>query len=266
MSDLGQLSQLAALIETKRTIFHRPPTFQSPITISISQNFPRFPVFKNAFLCETAHLATIGGLSDARPVMLKQTLHTGWTVKAVNDVSQVPPPLVGVAIQATVPGCIHTDLFREGKIPDPYEDFNEFQTRWIGVTDWQYTTTFNADEKLFTHERLDLVCDGLDTVATIELNGTQIAQTQNMHRSYRFDVRPSLRRGKNELKVTFTSPVKFAEANDRQNPRPYVNGPGGPFNAIRKMACNFGWDWGPALPTCGIWRGIRLEAWSHCKD
>src|SRR2546423_8163376 len=47
--------------------------------------------------------------------------------------------------------------------------------------------------------------------------------------------------------------------------RPYVNGPAGPFNFIRKMAANFGWDWGPGLPTCGIWRGIRLEGWSVAR-
>jgi beta-mannosidase len=44
-----------------------------------------------------------------------------------------------------------------------------------------------------------------------------------------------------------------------------VNGPAGPFNFIRKMACNFGWDWGPALPTSGIWRGVRLEGWSRSR-
>ena len=37
---------------------------------------------------------------------------------------------------------------------------------------------------------------------------------------------------------------------------------GANFNYIRKMACNYGWDWGPVVPTSGIWRGIRLEAWS----
>jgi beta-mannosidase len=31
------------------------------------------------------------------------------------------------------------------------------------------------------------------------------------------------------------------------------------------MACNFGWDWGPELVTCGIWRAIRLESWSGTR-
>src|SRR3954464_13364112 len=144
--------------------------------------------------------------------MFKQPLHDHWTVRAVGDQSDVPEPLRGLAIPATVPGCVHTDLLRAGKIPDPYRDLNEFQTRWIGHTDWQYTTTFDADDKLFDHERIDLACDGLDPVARIELNGMLVAETQNMHRGYRFDVRPSLRRGRNELRITFASPVKYARA------------------------------------------------------
>ncbi|HEV2294959.1 MAG TPA: hypothetical protein VGR35_13985 [Tepidisphaeraceae bacterium] len=198
--------------------------------------------------------------------MIKQTLHESWTVRAVGDLSQVPPPLRGSAVPARVPGCVHTDLLRAGKIDDPYRDLNEFSVRWIGHTDWEYRTTFDADEKLFDHERIDLVCDGLDTVATIVLNGQEVARTQNMHRRYRFDVRSLLRRGPNELVITFGSPVKYADAmREKLKPRPYVNGPAGAFNFIRKMACNFGWDWGPALPTSGIWRGIRLEGWSHLR-
>src|SRR5438046_2824636 len=102
--------------------------------------------------------------------MHKQALHENWTVRAVGDLSEVPQPLCGFALPARVPGCIHADLLRAGKIDDPYLDQNEFKTLWIGHTAWEYRTTFDADEKLFDHERIDLVADGLDTVATIHLN------------------------------------------------------------------------------------------------
>jgi beta-mannosidase len=130
-----------------------------------------------------------------------------------------------------VPGCVHTDLLRAGKIPDPYRDLNEHKLQWIGHTDWQYRTTFVADEQLFPHERIDLVFDGLDTIARIELNGSLIGETFNMHRGYRFDVRKQLKRGENELVVTFASPVHYAERMQRElGARPYCNGPSGPFN------------------------------------
>jgi len=34
-----------------------------------------------------------------------------------------------------------------------------------------------------------------------------------------------------------------------------------PYNLVRKMACNFGWDWGPRLITAGIWKSIGLRSW-----
>src|SRR4051794_30420087 len=175
--------------------------------------------------------------------MFKQNLHDNWSVRAVGDLSEVPSEIRDSTIAANVPGCIHTDLMRAGRIPDPYLDLNEYKLQWIGCSDWEYRTTFDADPKLFDHERIDLVFDGLDTVARIELNGTLIGETQNMFRSFRFDVRKSLKRGHNELRITLASPVKYAFAmREKLGPRPWVNGAGGPFNFIRKMACNFGWD------------------------
>src|SRR4051812_36437277 len=143
--------------------------------------------------------------------MLKQHLHDHWTVRAASNRTQLPESIRDATIPARVPGCIHTDLLRAGLIEDPYFGQNEPKLFWIGLTDWQYSTYFDADPKLFDHERIDLVCDGLDTVATIVLNGSEVARTQNMHRGYRFDVRPFLKKGQNELVITFESPVNYAQ-------------------------------------------------------
>ncbi|MES1169046.1 MAG: glycoside hydrolase family 2 protein, partial [Oleiharenicola lentus] len=40
------------------------------------------------------------------------------------------------------------------------------------------------------------------------------------------------------------------------------NDPVGRSQVLRKEQCQFGWDWGPRFVTAGIWRGLRLEAWS----
>ena len=118
-----------------------------------------------------------------------KALHEGWTVRAVGDLSEVPSRSAAKLSPAQVPGCVTTDLLRAGKIADPYLDDNEFKTRWIGHTDWEYRSTSTRMRKSSTTSASTSSADGLDTVATIELNGTAVAQTQNMHRGYRFDVR-----------------------------------------------------------------------------
>ncbi len=165
-------------------------------------------------------------------------------------------------VPATVPGCVHTDLLAAGLVEDPYLDDNENRLTWIGRSGWDYETVFvwHADG----HDRTDLVCEGLDTVATVELNGVRVASTANQHRSYRFPVRELLREGENTLRVRFASPVAYAEARRAElgdRPGSYE----APYQFIRKMACNFGWDWGPAVVTSGIWRPIGLDGWSGAR-
>lgn len=188
-----------------------------------------------------------------------EDLHDGWTVRAVGGV--IPDQVAGRAIPATVPGCVHLDLMTAGLIPDPYIGQNEALVAWVGRVDWRYERVLHWDG---AGEHVDLVALGLDTVATIELNATVLAQTANMHRSYRFPVHDLLRVGDNVLAITFAAGLPEAEqASARLGARPHVNTH--PFNALRKMACNFGWDWGPDLVTAGIWRPLRLETWQGAR-
>ncbi|WP_433121475.1 glycoside hydrolase family 2 protein [Micromonospora sp. CA-246542] len=174
----------------------------------------------------------------------------------------VPAEIADRTVPATVPGCVHTDLLDAGLIPDPYLDDNELSLAWIGRSDWRYRTTFRPPAG--DHDRIDLVCGGLDTVATVSVNGVEVGRTENMHRGYRFDVRALLRAGENELTVAFDSVYRYAEAQrDRLGDRP--NAYPEPFQFVRKMACNFGWDWGPTLVTAGIWQDIALHAWSTAR-
>ncbi|RKS06667.1 beta-mannosidase [Nocardiopsis sp. Huas11] len=191
----------------------------------------------------------------------RQTLHDGWRMSAI--AGPVPENIAGRALPAAVPGSTHLDLLAAGLIPEPYLDSAETELAWIHRTDWRYELTFDATAPA-EGERVDLAFDGLDTVATVELNGHVLGRTANMHRSYRFDVRAALREGANELAVTFRSALEFAEEQrESLGARPHVNAH--PFNMIRKMACSFGWDWGPDLQTAGIWRPVRLERWTTAR-
>src|SRR5437868_10929721 len=88
-------------------------------------------------------------------------------------------------LSATVPGCVHTDLRRHRLIPDPFRGTNEIGLQWIEERDWEYRATFNVPAALLHDDQLDLVADGLDTVATVRLNGRLVARTENMFTAYR---------------------------------------------------------------------------------
>ncbi|MFC8825978.1 glycoside hydrolase family 2 protein [Streptomyces sp. NPDC057137] len=179
-------------------------------------------------------------------------LTEGWTLR--HERTDVP---------AAVPGCVHTDLLAAGIIEDPFLSRNETAVAWVGREDWRYDTVLGARDT--AHERTDLVFEGLDTVAAISVGGERVGNTRNMHRSYRFDVTDRLDpAGPTSLSVEFTSAYTEAEAvralvGERPNAYPE------PFQYIRKMACSFGWDWGPTLVTAGMWKPVRLEHWSTAR-
>ncbi|MFF3942148.1 glycoside hydrolase family 2 protein [Streptomyces phaeofaciens] len=174
-------------------------------------------------------------------------LHDGWILRHE-----------GAALPAVVPGCVHTDLLAAGAIPDPFLGRNEGEVAWVGRREWTYESELPAVAS--GHEQTDLVFDGLDTAAEIRLDGRLLGRVRNMHRSYRYDVTGL----SGALTVRFVSAYAEAEAvRGRTGERPAAYAE--PYQYLRKMACSFGWDWGPTLVTAGIWRPVRLERWSTAR-
>lgn len=190
-------------------------------------------------------------------------LQSGWLLRQVaGDAPAEIADILAAGISAQVPGVVHLDLLRHQLIEDPFVDDTESRLHWIGESDWEYTLAF--DWQPDGADRHDLVAEGLDTVATIVLNGVEVARTANQHRSYRFDIGRHLRPGRNELLIGLRSPIHHAREQEAVlGRRPHSNPH--PFNAMRKSAYGFGWDWGPDLATCGIWRGIGIDAWSGVR-
>jgi beta-mannosidase len=186
-------------------------------------------------------------------------LNGTWQVKQVGQAAVYP---------AIVPGCVHLDLLAATVIPDPYYRDNELALMWIGESDWLYRRTFELPEDFLAHDAVRLRCEGLDTLATIAVNGREIARTDNMFRAWEFDVREALRPGENEMTVRFDSALAYGRGRlaERHLPNWSVDEhklAGG--NWLRKEQCNFGWDWGPRLVTCGIWRDIGLVAFDGAR-
>jgi beta-mannosidase len=168
-------------------------------------------------------------------------------------------------LPATVPGGVHTDLLALDKIPDPFVADNEKKVAWVAEQDWEHRYTFTPDAAVLGAEKVFLVCDGLDTLAEVTLNGELLGRTDNMFRRYEWEIKQLLREEENELLISFASPVRFITAANAARPLRGVTQAidGGPH--LRKAPSQFGWDWGPQLPPIGVWKEIRLEGRSGAR-
>lgn len=176
---------------------------------------------------------------------------------------------------ATVPGTVHTDLMANDIIEDPFFRLNERGVQWVDKEDWMYETTFVADSSEFSALNQYLVFYGLDTYADVYLNHTCILKANNMHRTWKCDIKGLLKQGGNILEVYFHSPIKVDLPKFDQYPYRFNTGPdqsqnGGIFDKTisifaRKAGYHYGWDWGPRLVTSGIWRPIELLTWDKVK-
>ena len=167
-----------------------------------------------------------------------------------------------------VPGTVHADLLAAGRIDDPFYRDNEMAQQWISEQDWLYSRAFTVPAGLLAQDRVLLRCEGLDTFATITVNGTEIAKTDNQFRTWEFDVKKVLVVGENRIEVYLTSPLPYMEEQERRrslSPWTCALHEKHGRSYVRKMPCNFGWDWGPALVTCGIWRSISLLGFSTAR-
>ena len=167
-----------------------------------------------------------------------------------------------------VPGSVLSGLLDAGVIENPYERMNEYAARELFRNDYIFERSFMLPEDLLELEHLDLVFEGIDTLASVSVNGVHVGDADNMHRCWRFSLR-HLHAGKNEIRVMLRSPLRFMERKDWPEDKRSVYAPEGAipgFRAIRKSASMFGWDWGPQLPDEGIWRSVRLEAYESRMD
>lgn len=187
--------------------------------------------------------------------MKQQLLSSGWMLTIPEDnVYHIGPD----PIPATIPGSVYSCLLENKLMPDPYWRDNELDALKLMENDFLFTEHFVPEKEVLSSDRVILKFDGIDTIADITLNGIFLGHTENMHRSFEFDVKELLKEGENELAVKFFSPLKFCAASHEKikNMESTDAVPGYP--QLRKAHCMFGWDWGPRLPDAGFYRPIRL--------
>ena len=208
------------------------------------------------YLLRFATVALISSLQFSMAAMERLDLGGAW---------QVSEGETGDWFPATVPGSVHTDLIAAKRIGDPCFRDNEVSLQWIGERTWNYRRTFTVPAEWKARETVMLRCEGLDTLATIRINGREIARTDNMFRSWQFKANDFIQAGENRIEVRFDSVLPYIAKKEEARPLPTWAYPGAAY--VRKTPCNFGWDWGPTLITCGIWRNISLVGYdTACLD
>jgi len=191
---------------------------------------------------------------DAWEVSPVKDGHNAWR----NDPGAIKPFPIPAEIPATVPGCIHTDLIAAGVIKDISIDGKEQDQFWIWKTDTEYVTTLPQDIR---PGNKTLIFYGLDTICKVFINGLLKLETKNMHRSYRLDITEEISEGDVQLSISFKAPLSDAEDEITKVGNFYARPYEMPYNYQRKMACSYGWDWGPITISSGIWKKIEIQIW-----
>ena len=183
-------------------------------------------------------------------MMKKLALNGSWSLEI---------PGIGFGnVSAQVPGSVYHDLLENGLMEDPFYRDNEMKALALMDNDFVYSRSFTVSGELLNSDAVLLRCEGLDTIATLRINGEVVGLANNMHRIWEFDVKKYLHSGENAISVRFASPTKYIK---EQYAKSVADGSSDAmvgFPHIRKAHCMFGWDWGPRLPDAGIWRDIMI--------
>lgn len=150
-------------------------------------------------------------------------------------------------------------------MPDPFWRENELDAFERMKKDYVYQRAFTVTEAQLAHAHVELVCEGLDTLAHVSLNGREIAFADNMHITWVWDVKEQLHAGENTLEIRFDSPILYCAKKAEEAPGWESSDATPGFRHLRKAHCMFGWDWGPRLPDAGIWRPIFLRTWDAAR-
>ncbi|MFW5438205.1 beta-mannosidase [Paenibacillus apiarius] len=187
-------------------------------------------------------------------------LNENWKLRDFNigearDLEVASPDYIDYFwMTAKVPGDVHTTLIERGIIDDPFYGHNDQKCRWVEEKVWWYRTVFIWDGEREDSERMELVFEGLDTFATVYLNGVELGPTDNMFISHSFEATRELKKGKNVLAVKI-EPVHLHAGSKQQY---YWSGFSKKRIWTRKAQSHYGWDWGPRLVCAGIWKDVHL--------
>ena len=180
----------------------------------------------------------------------------GRQASSADSLPEPKAPPGFATIPATVPGNVELDLIAAGRLPAnlDYAD-NIYLLRAYEAHQWWYRHTFTAPTG---PGRPVLVFDGIDTLATIWLNGQRLGTAANMLIPHEFALDGLLREGENTLTVAINSAVLRGRELP-VDPGTHAHENNWESIRIRKAPSMYGWDIMPRVVSAGLWKDVRIE-------
>lgn len=166
------------------------------------------------------------------------------------------PTELADGVQALVPGSVLGTLIERGVATDVTVDGVEDDVAWAAAATWTYRT---AVPRTGEGSEVRLILEGVDTLATIRVDGRVALETDDMFHRWVVDLGRDAAPGEWSVEVEFAPVEPAARAAQEAHPLPRADMYDLPFNQVRKMACSFGWDWGPTTMTAGLFRPVYVE-------
>lgn len=168
----------------------------------------------------------------------------------------------------SVPSDVHTVLFQNGKIADPFVGDGTDQCLWVEKCAWWYKKVFTLSEEELSCAGVELFMETLDLHADIFVNGTHVGHHASAFYPFVKNIRPCLMAGENTLLVRLTTGLEHVTDEEAAPIRDFVacewrsrrKGRGEDRRTcLRKPQHVFGWDQSPRLATVCIAGDVRLD-------
>jgi len=161
------------------------------------------------------------------------------------------------AIPASVPGNVELDLIRAGRLPpDLDHGDNIYLLRDYEAYQWWFSRTFTIDGEIPSHPVL--VLEGVDTIATVWVNGTRVGTAANMLVPHEFGLAGLLQTGDNDIHIAIDSAVLESRKHSVE-PGSYAHESNWDSLHVRKAAHGYGWDIMPRVLSAGLWKSVTIE-------
>ncbi|GMA37653.1 glycosyl hydrolase 2 galactose-binding domain-containing protein [Demequina litorisediminis] len=188
-----------------------------------------------------------------------RTPQTRWTLDLTHAAPSAPGSVIDAltgGIGVAVPGSVLGALIERGLATDVTVDGHEADVEWAAQSTWMYRTEV---ARTGAGADVTLVLEGVDTFGTVRVDGVEVLTTDDMFHAWRVPLGVDNAPGAWNVEIELAPAEAVARENQAVNPLPRADMYEIPYNQVRKMACSFGWDWGPTTITAGLFRAAVVE-------